>query len=159
MNNALYKLQTFVLFVGTVFSWTTVFSDFSHFYNIYGSVTKIAGCTIPNPVTTPCFYGALAFLIAFIWSISILSKKLKGTNIAKAQKGLRTLLIAGTIFAWSNFGFEAYKFYASSSVEKTSCSGVTTQNVFLTPCFYGSVIYLTALIVSLLIAKKTSTRA
>ncbi len=151
MNKNLFKLQTAVLLIGTLFAWYTVYSDFARFYNLYGTVTRISGCTIPNPVTTPCFYGAFAFLLGFIWSVIILRKIFKGEEVTKRQRNLRYLLIAGTIFAWSNFALEIYKYYSSQTAVKVSCSGVATDNVFLTPCFYGSVIFLMALIVSMVI--------
>ena len=136
--NKLFKLQSAVLFAGTVFAWTTVYTDFSRFYKYYGSLTRIQNCVIPNPVTTPCFYGAFAFLIGFIWSVSILKSRL-GRRILK-QKKLNILLIAGTIFAWSNFAYETIKFYAAKSGAKVSCSGVPTDNIFLTACFFGSLL-------------------
>ena len=132
----IYLLQTFTLLIGTIFAWFTVYTDFARFYNIYGNVTRISNCIIPNPVTTPCFYGAFAFLIAFIWSLKLLKNP-------KSQNKLVILLIGSTIFAWSNFTYEIFKFYASISGEQLSCSGIPTNNVFLTPCFYGSVIFLT----------------
>jgi hypothetical protein len=156
MNNILYKIQASVLLIGTLFSWFTVYTDFSRFYNLYGSITKISGCTIPNPVTTPCFYGAFAFLLGFIWSLNILRNKSKNVDITKKQRNLRYLLIAGTIFAWSNFGLEIFKYYSSKTAVKVSCSGVATDNVFLTACFYGSVIFLIALVVSFIIKRKAN---
>ena len=153
MKNKLLTLQTIVLLAGTLFSWFTVFSDFSRFYNIYGSLTRVSGCAIPNPITTPCFYGAFAFLIAFIWSAIILVKsKTESTDLRQTR--LNYLLIAGTMFAWSNFGYEIFKFYSSESGVKLSCSGIPTDNVFLTPCFFGSLIFLAALVISLRIIKK-----
>ena len=154
MNKNLFRLQATVLFIGTVFSWFTVYTDFARFYNLYGSFTKISGCTIPNPVTTPCFYGAFAFLLGFIWSLIILKKVSKGEEVTKKQNNMRYLLIAGTIFAWGNFAVEINKYYSSKTALKVSCSGVATDNVFLTACFYGSVIFLVALIVSLVIRKR-----
>lgn len=153
MNKNLFKLQTAVLFIGTIFAWFTVYTDFARFYNLYGSLTKISGCTIPNPVTTPCFYGAFAFLLGFIWSVNILKKVSKGEEVTKKQMKLWYLLIAGTIFAWGNFAYEIFKYYSAKTALKVSCSGVPTDNVFLTACFYGSVIFLVALILSIVIKK------
>lgn len=133
MKSKLQKLLTIILFGGSIFAWYTVFNDFSRFQRIYGTIFRIENCSVPNPVTTPCFYGAIAFVIALILSIK------------KNEKPLYILLIGGTIFAWSNFAYEVYKFYASTGV-KTSCAGVITNNVFTTPCFYGACIYLLGLI-------------
>jgi hypothetical protein len=148
----MYLAQSLVLLVGTVFAWFTVFTDFSRFYNLYGTITKINGCIIPNPIMTPCFYGAFAFLGGFIWSLHIL-KAAKEKKIIN-QKRLSVFLIAGTIFAWSNFSFEIYNFYFKKAATKVSCSGVATDNVFTTACFIGSMLFLLSLIISLLINKK-----
>lgn len=150
--NKLFKIQSFVLLAGTIFAWYTVYSDFSRFYHIYGTITKIKGCFIPNPVTTPCFYGSFAFLAAFIWSLFILKKK-QGEKIIQ-EKRLKILLIASTIFAWSNFFLEMFKFYTSKAGTQVSCSGIPTDNIFLTPCFMGSTIFLIALIISLIIIRR-----
>ena len=148
----MYLAQSLILLVGTIFAWFTVFTDFSRFYNLYGTITKISDCAIPNPIVTPCFYGAFAFLGGFIWSLFIL----KAANEKKviSQKKLNLLLIAGTIFAWSNFSFEIFNFYFRKTTTKVSCSGVTTDNIFTTACFIGSMLFLGSLIISLLINKK-----
>ncbi len=148
----IYLAQSLVLLIGTLFAWFTVFTDFSRFYKLYGTITKISGCVIPNPVTTPCFYGAFAFLGGFIWSLYILkaSKEKKVIN----QKKLNIFLIAGTIFAWSNFSFEIFNFYFRKTATKVSCSGVTVDNIFTTACFIGSMLFLGSLIISLVINRK-----
>ena len=155
--NKLYRLQSLILFIGTIFAWTTVYNDFSRFYNFYGSLTRLQDCAIPNPVTTPCFYGAFAFLFGFIWSLFILKRKLKDRK--GQQRKLNMLLIASTIFAWGNFIFEIIKFYSIKSGPKVSCSGISTDNVLLTPCFYGSAIFLTALIISVIITSNLKSKA
>lgn len=151
MKTNLLKLQTVILLLGTVFAWVTVYTDFTRFYNLYGSITRISNCVIPNPLTTPCFYGAIVFLISFFWSIKVLILHIKGIDIVVSQKNLSYLLFAGTLFAWGNFSYELYKFYNSQAAEKLSCSGIPTDNVFSTPCFVGAVIFLAALILATII--------
>lgn len=141
-----YLLQSALLLAGTIFAWFTVYSDFTRFYNIYHSLTRIQNCIIPNPITTPCFYGAFAFLGAFLWSLYII--KTSNENKVKHQKFLSVFLIGGTIFAWSNLGIEVYNFYLQKVGPKISCSGVATDNIFTTACFIGSMIFLISLIVS-----------
>jgi hypothetical protein len=153
--NKLYKLQSVVLFIGTAFAWVTVYSDFSRFYHLYGSLTKIQNCVIPNPVTTPCFYGAFVFLAGFIWSLLILKRNREERSVQ--QRKLNLLLVAGTIFAWGNFAYETIKFYLVKSGPKLSCSGVPTDNIIFTSCFYGSVIFLLSLVVSTIIRTSNKT--
>lgn len=137
--------------MGVLFSWYTTINDFIRFYNTEGTIFKIKDCFFPNPVTTACFYGAIAFLVAFTWSVYILKK----ADLAKKefhQTRLSWLLAAGTIFAWANFSNVLYKFYGAGS--NIGCSGVPISSPFLTPCFYGSIIFLISLIVALIIVKK-----
>lgn len=144
----LLQFQALVLLGGTIFAWYTVYQDFSKFYAIEGSLLKVTDCVVSNPVTTPCFYGAFAFLFALIWSIYILrltEDKLKAIH----HKKLTWLLVASTIFAWSNFGYVLYKFLANSGQPTIGCSGQLMTNPFTTPCFIGSVIFLIALLVNL----------
>ena len=84
----IYTAQSLLLLIGTLFAWFTVYTDFSRFYNLYGDITRIRGCVIPNPVTTPCFYGAFAFLGGLIWSLYILktSKQKKVANPHISQR-------------------------------------------------------------------------
>lgn len=146
MKKKLPLLQSIILFIGTVFAYTTVFIDFRRFYGIYGTYLRINDCVIPNPVTTPCFYGAFAFLIAFILSIKILKDS---NNSAYFQKILNYLLIGSTLFAWGNFLFSAYKFYSvAPGGPRIACSGVPTTSPFTTPCFIGASIFLLVLIIS-----------
>ena len=149
----IYWVQSLVLLAGTIFAWFTVYSDFSRFYNLYGTLTKISGCSIPNPITTPCFYGAFAFLGAFIWSLYIL--KMPRVKQIAHEKKLVILLIGSTIFAWSNLALEIYNFYIQKASSKVSCSGVATDNIYTTACFIGSMIFFVSLIISMVINWKS----
>lgn len=147
----LYWIQSCILLAGSIFAWFTVYTDFARFYNLYQSFTRIENCIVPNPITTPCFYGAFAFLGAFIWSLFIAKKTL--IDKLKHQKRLFILLIGSTIFAWTNLAIEMYQFYLKEVGDKISCSGVETENIFTTPCFIGSMIFFLALIVAYVIKK------
>ncbi|MFH0952480.1 MAG: hypothetical protein V1838_04875 [Patescibacteria group bacterium] len=151
----LYRLQSLVLLGGTVFAWYTVVQDFRRFFDYEGTLLKFSDCFVPNPLMTPCFYGAFAFLIAFIWSLSILFRP---ENQAVRHGHLRWLLVAGVIFAWSVNIYELIKWYSRASGEPAiGCSGTIVSNPYSTPCFVGASIFLLALIVSLVIIKKNKT--
>lgn len=123
-----------------VFAWTTVASDFIRFTNAQGV----------NPTTTPCFYGAIGFLVAYFYSLFIYFAAEKKQK--KHEKYLVIFLIAGTLFGWGNFAWEFCKFYFFKN--PTSCSGLVVSTPFATPCFYGSMLYLLSLITSLVTFKK-----
>ncbi len=156
MTKKLYIIQSFFLFVGTVFAWTTIMNDFIRFYGEEGTLFKIADCVYPNPVTTACFYGAIAFLIAFVWSLKIL-QNIDAQKRKKSQIWLVWFLLAGVIFAWTNFSIQIFNFYTALPGEQVSCSGVPTDNPYLTSCFYGSVIFLLSFISSLFVKKELNT--
>ncbi|MFA4937165.1 MAG: hypothetical protein WC575_02675 [Patescibacteria group bacterium] len=141
----LFQLQSVVLLIGTIFAWYTVYVDFARFYAVEGTLFKVQDCIIPNPVTTPCFYGAFAFLIGFIWSLYII--KFLDDKKKIQQKRLVWLLIASTLFAWGNFSYTLYKFWLSHGEPTIGCSGQLVTNPFITPCFIGAAIFLVALIV------------
>lgn len=135
-----YFTQSAILFAGTAFSWWTVANDFLKFQNKEAI----------NPLYTPCFYGAIGFLLFYIYSLFIFfvdEKKRK-----KHQKYLVIGLVGGTLFGWGNFSLELCKFYIFKN--PTSCSGASTSSPFLTACFYGSCIYLLSLISSLTTFRK-----
>lgn len=138
-----YVLQIGVLFVGVLVAFTAVISDFTRFYGAEGTIFKIQNCTYPNPVTTPCFYGAFAFLGALIWSFFILKKEEQ--RRVRQENYLSWLLLGGTLFALGNFT-KLFLDYLGGS--KTGCSGAPMTSPFVTPCFFGLTLFFIALLVS-----------
>lgn len=140
-------LASIVLFCGTVFAWYTTYTDFNRFFIYGGSWLQFSGTIYPHPATTPCFYGAFAFLAAFVWSLLIL----RDHNVAerkKQQKYLLWFLVAGNVFAWANALSQIVRFYTAAPGEKVGCSGVLITNPFATSCFYGSSLFLLSLVVA-----------
>ncbi|MBI4090505.1 MAG: hypothetical protein HY422_00605 [Candidatus Komeilibacteria bacterium] len=139
-----FFVQSLVLLGGTVFAWYTISIDYRRFYDIEGTIFKVVDCRFPNPVTTPCFYGAWAFLIAFIWSIAVIRKKEEAAQ-KRQEKYLVWFLVAGTLFAWGNFAYGFFKFVANQGKPVIGCSGQLVGDPFGTPCFYGAVLFLLSL--------------
>lgn len=63
------------------------------------------------------------------------------------------VLLAGTLFAWYNFGRELVGWLNSGTCE-IGCPGAAASP-FLTPCFGGALFFTLAFILSVLILKKT----
>ena len=145
-----YYSQAFVLFLGTIIAFLSVYDDFIRFYGAEGTIFKIENCVYPNPVLTPCFYGAFAFLGTFFWTLFILKKNEKVLRVQQ-EKYLSWFLVGGTIFAWGNFAKLSFDYFEGS---RFGCSGAPMILPFFTPCFYGSVLFLLALIISRVILKK-----
>ncbi len=147
-------LLTLSLFGGTVFAWYTIWNDFQRFYGNEGTIFKINDCISPNPVTTPCFYGGIAFIIALIWSIILVKKSTEQFHLG--LKKLLWLLVASTIFAWGNFSYEVIKFINRGAKPAIGCSGQLVTNPIYTPCFVGAAIFLLSLLIALVLYKKSA---
>ncbi|MGZ5205645.1 MAG: hypothetical protein ACXWIZ_12175 [Caldimonas sp.] len=158
MGEWLSKVQVALLGLGTAFSWFTLVVDYRRFFAAGGRVLELSGCAVANPLMTPCFYGALAFLAAFVWSIAVLRSPPQAAT--RRQRGLHWLLAAGTIFAWGNFAYEVYRFsQPQPSPSAFSCAkDAAVANPLTTPCFYGALIYLAAFVVSLVILRSHARR-
>lgn len=149
----LENLLVIILTVGTFVAFFAVYQDFVRFHDFEGVWFKFKDCTAVHPFLTPCFYGAFAFLGSLIWIILISTKKLHSQ-----VRYLFWFLIGSVIFAWSTFGNELIKFYNASGQEYVGCSGAKVLNPFITPCFYGSFIFLLALITAFLINRKIESK-
>lgn len=152
MKKILPYLQTLILLGGVVFAWYTVFGDFHRFFGAGYTITQFKNCGTPNPLATPCFYGAIMFIVALAWSLIILIAADASKNV-KSQKYLMWLLLAGTLFAWGNFAYQMYKYYAPHIGPYIGCSGIPLKHPIYTPCFTGTMIYLAAFVVSLIFLK------
>lgn len=139
------RTQTALLAAGTFYTWYTVINDFRRFYNYEGTVFKLQDCIVPNPVVTPCFYGAIGFGVALLWSIAILRKR-DEVRRRVLQMWLALFLLSGTIFGGVNTGLVLWRFYTPHEGVAIGCSGIPTTNPFTTPCFIGTSDYLLSLI-------------
>lgn len=154
----LYPLQTITLFGGSVFAWWTIYHDFARFISAGYTLGQFSDCSVPNPLATPCFYGGIAFVLATLWSSYIWIAQHTAWS-ERQQLRLWWLLLGGTLFAWSNFGYQVYKFAMNSFQPTVGCSATVVQTPFETPCFVGAVIYLTAFVVGSLIRRSYRARA
>jgi hypothetical protein len=153
MNRLLLRLQVAVLAIGTAFAWFTLVGDYRRFFSAGGHVFEWSGCVVTNPLLTPCFYGALAFLAAFVWALVLLRSAAE--VLAGRQRGLSWLLAAGTVFAWGNFAYEVFLYSQQRPASAFSCPPPSDVAVhpLSAPCFYGALFFLSALAISLLILR------
>lgn len=143
----LFQTQTTLLAAGTIFAWYNTIKNFIRFYGYEGTLFKLQDCVIPNPVTEACFYGAVGFLIALIWSIYIYRHR-NDQGGWKSQHYLWWFTSAGAIFAWHNVAKEFVAYYSAGSGLAIGCSATPITNPFLTPCFTGATIFLVTAIIS-----------
>jgi len=129
------------LVVGTVIAWSTVTLGFIRFYRAEGTILKFTNCALPNPLTTPCLYGAIAFLVALIWAAYLASHTM---SIGRGYEHLWWLLLASTIFGWSNVAYEFWRWGQSPTGFIVSCTTESISSPFQSPCLYGSTMFLGA---------------
>ena len=109
-----------------------------------------------NPAATPCLYGALAFIIAFIWSVRIVLGEIEVWRAR--QRNLNWLLLASTLFAWGNFTPILWRFYcAAPGQEVIGCSALPITSPWTTFCFGGAASFLLALIIGLVLVRRSRT--
>lgn len=144
MNKTQIKiLQVGALTAGSIFAWYNNAKAFVDFYNLEGTLWKFSDCDIPNPLITACFYGGIAFILALIWTGKL--QDFSGEKLKKNLKNLVYFLIAGSIFAWSNFAYEAYKLAKAAGAPIVGCTG-PIQSLWESPCLYGAILFTLSLI-------------
>ena len=144
---SLLRLQALVIAGGVLFSWGALMGQFGRFYDMYGTFFRFRECVIPNPMATPCFYGAMAFLASFVWATFLVINFRAGS-----QKWLSRLLLFGVVFALSVLSYEFLQYYHLLGGPIISCTpGVPPWQ---TPCFVGFLFFVGAFTVSLFVIKR-----
>ena len=64
------------------------------------------------------------------------------------------VLLAGTVFAWGNFGYELYSWLNQQNCQ-LGCPAYG-PNPFLTPCFFGAIFFTVAFVLNVLIKKSNN---
>jgi hypothetical protein len=129
------------LTTGTVIAWSTVTLAFIRFYRVEGTLLNVTNCQLSNPITTPCFYGAIAFIVSLVWATSLA----RDLNVRRrGYEGLWWLLLASTIFGWSNVAYELWRWHQSSTGFIVSCTTEPISSPLQSPCLYGSTMFLAA---------------
>jgi hypothetical protein len=143
----LRKLRIVFLLLGVFVSWFATLSAFREFYGYEGTIFKIRDCVIPNPVTTPCFWGALAFAGGLVWAY-----KRYGSETKKFEKNFLYFMIFSIIFAWSNFVIELRGVEPKPGSLIAPCQA--SANPFTSACFFGSILFTLSFLTTLLLVKK-----
>ncbi|OHA83442.1 MAG: hypothetical protein A2408_02105 [Candidatus Yonathbacteria bacterium RIFOXYC1_FULL_52_10] len=136
------RAQLVALLGGTAFAWYSVAVDALRFYRTEGTLFKVSDCVYPNPITTPCFWGAVLFVIVLVFAL----RARKSADPLKRQRNILMMLLGGTLFAWANFSVSSWSFFLAPKGEGTSCSGVPADSPFVTACFYGALFFTASLV-------------
>lgn len=124
---------------GVLFAWTTLYGQFERFLSVYGDLLRFRDCVIVNPIATPCFWGALAFLAAFAWSAALLARPSE-----RQYRYLTHFLLFGVFFALAVLGYEAVEYYGFIDLGSASVSCAPGAMPLQTPCFTGFLFFLAA---------------
>lgn len=147
-NRATYVLLAAVLGAGVVVSWYSVFSQAINFLRYYDSFLHVRNCIVPNPVLTPCLYGAIALFVSCVWALSLAL-----TPNPKGSPWLVRLLAFGTVFAAGVLVFEALEYYHLFTLGTgVSCSPGTPP--WKTACFSGFLVFLTGSALGMLLTRQ-----
>jgi len=147
LSNNAYVLRVIVLLGGIAVSWTAVINAFVNFYNIEGTIFKIKDCVIPNPITTPCFWGALAFLGGTYWAYKLYKSK------NKSERYFLYFMIFCILFAWINFVIELRGVTPKPGALIAPCPAAP-YGPFLSPCFFGSILFTLSFLLTCFLYRK-----
>jgi hypothetical protein len=145
MMKTTLRLQAATLLLGSLFAWTTVLVELDGYVQAGGALLALGHGAVRNPLVTPCFYGAILFLVAFAWALDALQAG--RARRPRIERQLQWMLLAGTVFAWGNFAFEVYRHFRPGPKGFLGCTAAGTHPL-LTPCFVGATIYLIAFLLS-----------
>lgn len=136
-------IQLGLISAGVLWAWFNVVKNFIRFYKFEGTIFKIHNCVIPNPVTEPCFYGALGFAAAWIIAYTLVR-----SYVARVQYRLWWFAFACTVFAWTVVTKEMVSYFGKPLGAAVGCSAIPIYNPFMTPCFIGATLFLMSVFVS-----------
>ncbi len=154
--SALQKLllvQVLLLGGGALFSSYTIFGQLYEFRALHGTIFRFADTFTNNPLATPCFFGSLAFLIAFTAAVVLLLR-----FDVRDERWLRNFLIFGVCFAAVVLLYEACDYFKWIHVG-TSVSCAPGVHPLQSPCFVGFIFFvLSALCAQGIVRAATPTR-
>ncbi len=130
--------RAFILALGVGSSWSALIVQFTNFYGAYGTLWHASTAIATNPLLTPCLYGSLAFLAAFVWSCILFIRPNPRGDI-----WLNRLLLFGVVFAAVVVAYDCADYLHLFNV---GIPIVCTPNVnpLYTPCFRGLIFFAAA---------------
>lgn len=148
--------QLAALMAGNYVGWSTIFKEIRSYCESeggrFGALLSFSGTAEKNPLLTPCFWGSIAFLIAFAWTISIIMEKEQNKK-QSSHKKIVILLAGGTLFALVNNLPIFYKYLTQPKGQILSCSADKITNPWVTSCFLGFTAFALSLLASVLAMK------
>jgi len=145
--NQKIKYLKITLIIGLFIASLSVINDSFMFYKAEKTLFKLKSPFAVHPILTPCFLGFIGFIFFLVW-LKYITQKKKHYLFGK----MYILLIGAVVFGWYNVAVEFITFYSKGSY--IGCSGSIVKTPFLSPCLFGSIAFLTALILTFRIKKE-----
>lgn len=142
------------LVIGAVIAWSTEIVALTRFYGSEGTLLRFSNIGVTNPMITPCFWGAIAFLIGIASAGSLYSRIER--NPLGGYRNLCWFLVACVLFGWSNVGYEMWKLNQSETGSIVGCMAQPMTSIFQSSCLYGSVMFLASLVAVCFVVRKSS---
>jgi hypothetical protein len=143
------------LVIGATIAWFTSIVALTRFYASEGTLLRFDNFGVKNPMITPCFWGALAYLVCLGWGGYLYSRVAQGGSAA-GYRPLGIFLIACVLFGFGNVGYEWWQITHSTSGSIIGCLAQPMTSVFQSPCMYGSIMFLVSMIAAFGIARKST---
>ena len=144
------------LVVGAAIAWSTSILAMTRFYGSEGTLLRFTNIGVPNPMITPCFWGAVAFLVA-LGSAAFLYSRIGHANPVGGYRTLSWFLVACVLFGWGNVGYEWWSLNQSETGSIIGCTAGPMTSIFQSPCVYGSVMFLASLAATYVVVRKAGT--
>lgn len=131
-------LRIGILGIGVISSWSALIAQFQTFLGAYGTLLHASTSVATNPLLTPCLYGSLAFLAAFVWACLL--------YLYPSERGdvwLNWLLLFGIVFAGVVVAYDCADYFHlfRFNVPIVCTPGV---NPLYTACFRGLIFFTAA---------------
>ena len=143
------------LVIGALIAWSTSVIALTRFYGSEGTLLRFDNIGIPHPVTTPCFWGAVGFLVALAWSGSLYTR-VRRANPVGGYRLLGLFLVGCVLFGGSVVGYEWWRLTHSDTGSIIGCLAAPMTSIFQSPCLYGTSMYLAALVSAYLVVRKSA---
>jgi hypothetical protein len=142
------------LVIGAAIAWSTSVVALTRFYGSEGTLLRFDNVGVPHPVTSPCFWGAVGFVVALAWSGSLYAR-IRRANPVGGYQMLGWFLVGCVLFGWSVVGYESWRLNHSDTGSIIGCLASPMTSIFQSPCLYGSSMYLAALVAAYLVVRKS----
>jgi len=144
------------LVIGAAIAWSTSILAMTRFYASEGTLVRFNNIGVTNPLITPCFWGAVAFLVCLGSAGYLYSRIPQGAPLS-GYNSLSWLLVACVLFGAGNVAYESWRLNSSPTGSIIGCTAEPMTSIFQSPCVYGTLMYLASMITAFVIARKVKT--